>query len=533
MSHNVISRRTPAGTIHVVDPSPFNWLHVLENTMEAPVKADRNGRVIPALAAGLKWVDDCILEMRLRERLVFQDGQRLTSKSVKENFKELQRWPSPHSFGSWLNFHEETKIIIVDEHTVQLQFPYPDGLVPGKLRFFHIAASNFWRKIGFGYAKQGTGDGHWSMLDAPGPWGSGPFSLTDGHSSILSQTAIVKKNPFASAWLTLREDRSPYIVLQANQNYWNPIRSSKLERVIFRNDLSYDHALRVCTSTEGQVDLVTGVLPKDAEKVVRSPYTRLVNEKGNQVIAGIFNLFRRDVNFSDRKLRLAFNLAIDREEIVRKGFKGYADLVPALTPSWAADFPENLQPRQSNPARARQLLKNARWRQGRPVKLASTEKYQTIARLIASQLRTNLQIEAEVTIVQTDQELSFLKTIAEKKLVPNWDIFLTDATASFSEDTPFYVHREFFGSSGALRAGPKLVDFDQLYKRMVIQTDRKNRINRAKAIDQFIFEQAYALFLCIPQSLYAVNKQVHFTPYKTMLDLAETEVTEKHWSRRR
>jgi len=51
-------------------------------------------------------------------------------------------------------------------------------------------------------------------------------------------------------------------------------------------------------------------------------------------------------------------------------------------------------------------------------------------------------------------------------------------------------------------------------------------------IDKFVYDEALALFLCSPQALYAVNKEVDFTPYATTFDLAECEVGENHWSRR-
>jgi len=34
-------------------------------------------------------------------------------------------------------------------------------LALGKFRGFHIASSAFWRDWGFGYARVGTGEGHW------------------------------------------------------------------------------------------------------------------------------------------------------------------------------------------------------------------------------------------------------------------------------------------------------------------------------------------------------------------------------------
>jgi hypothetical protein len=47
-------------------------------------------------------------------------------------------------------------------------------------------------------------------------------------------------------------------------------------------------------------------------------------------------------------------------------------------------------------------------------------------------------------------------------------------------------------------------------------------------------DQAYFLFLYNPIKLYAVNKAVEFVPYfSTTLNLAETSVTDQHWSVRR
>ncbi len=52
-------------------------------------------------------------------------------------------------------------------------------------------------------------------------------------------------------------------------------------------------------------------------------------------------------------------------------------------------------------------------------------------------------------------------------------------------------------------------------------------------IDKFVYEEALALFLCAPQALYAVNKQVDFVAYRTTFELAECRVRSEHGSRRR
>jgi ABC-type transport system substrate-binding protein len=151
----------PVGTIQVVDPSPLNWLFITWNTMEEPIRVDQDGRVVHALAKDARWLDEHTLELKLRTGVRFQDGEPFTAHNIKQNFDEMQRWAAPHPPGTWLNFPPESVCEVVDEHTVRFRFPGPDGLALGKMRGFHIASSAFWREQGFGYAKFGSGEGHW------------------------------------------------------------------------------------------------------------------------------------------------------------------------------------------------------------------------------------------------------------------------------------------------------------------------------------------------------------------------------------
>lgn len=151
----------PVGTIQVVDPSPLNWLFITWNTMEEPIRVDQDGRVVLALATDARWLDEHTLELTLRTGVRFQDGEPFTAHNIKQNFDEMQRWAAPHPPGTWLNFPPESVCEVADEHVVRFRFPGPDGLALGKMRGFHIASSAFWREQGFGYAKFGSGEGHW------------------------------------------------------------------------------------------------------------------------------------------------------------------------------------------------------------------------------------------------------------------------------------------------------------------------------------------------------------------------------------
>jgi ABC-type transport system substrate-binding protein len=161
MNYTDTRSRLPVGAIHVVDPSPLNWLFILFNTMEEPIRADHEGHITPSLATDARWLDDHTLELKLRRGVYFHNLQPFTAQNVQQNFTELQRWIAPHPPGTWLNHPNQTVLEIVDDYTVRFRFPKPEGLALGKMRAFHQANPLFWNQLGFGYVKLGTGEGHW------------------------------------------------------------------------------------------------------------------------------------------------------------------------------------------------------------------------------------------------------------------------------------------------------------------------------------------------------------------------------------
>lgn len=153
--------RTPVGTLHVVDPTPYNWLYITYNTVEELVRMDRGGSIRSAAMEGYHWVGDCTLEIKLRSGNRFQDGELLTAQSVKRSFDEQMRWAAPHPPGTVFNPLPGTTCEIAGERAVRFRLPAPDGLLLGKLRPTHIMSTRFWDELGFGYTRNGSGEGHW------------------------------------------------------------------------------------------------------------------------------------------------------------------------------------------------------------------------------------------------------------------------------------------------------------------------------------------------------------------------------------
>lgn len=152
----------PVGSINVVDPSPLNWLYITYNTVEELVRATPDGTIEPAAMEDYRWLDGgYTLEVNVREGNRFPDGEPLTAHSVKRAFDEVMLWASPHPPGTQFNFAAGTTLEVTGEHSVRFHFPEPDGQALGKLRAMHVMSTAFWEGPGFGYERQGSGEGHW------------------------------------------------------------------------------------------------------------------------------------------------------------------------------------------------------------------------------------------------------------------------------------------------------------------------------------------------------------------------------------
>ena len=59
------------------------------------------------------------------------------------------------------------------------------------------------------------------MIDAPGPWGTGPYTLVEGFSSLENEIGLIQAEPLVCVWLDRGTPRSERVVLEANRDHWN------------------------------------------------------------------------------------------------------------------------------------------------------------------------------------------------------------------------------------------------------------------------------------------------------------------------
>jgi peptide/nickel transport system substrate-binding protein len=319
------------------------------------------------------------------------------------------------------------------------------------------------------------------------------------------------------------------VVLEANTDHWNTERGPRLERVVFRNDISPDEALDLVCNTEGEVDIVTEVSPADAEKVENSEYARLVTTDAMRMLAGVIN--RDSEPFGDARARKALNLSVDRDKLIQEGLKGYAYPLAGLIPHYAAGYSSDREPYPHDPNEAKKLLSEAGYPEGRALTLAAPADLEGIANLLAEDFRSSLDIEVEVILIPAEDLLAAQHALVEKVMDLPFDV-LVHAWFDLTSDAPAaFLHSWFYHSMGAFRAGPSIPEFEELMERYVVQTDPQKLNELDAEMDQLAYEEALSVFLCAPQALYAVNRHVNFVGHATTFEVAETEVGEEHWSR--
>ncbi len=369
------------------------------------------------------------------------------------------------------------------------------------------------------------------MIDAPGPWGSGPFTLIEGYSSLENEVAMIDDRPLAGVWLDTNQPRTDRLVLEANTDHWNKERGPRLERVVFRNDVPYGKALDLLCDTEGEIDIVTEVDPSDAERVQDSEHARLHALDAMRIVTGVINRFTDEVPLNDVRARMALNLAVDRDRLVREGFGGYAHALSGLTPPYAGGF-SGAEPYPHDQDEAKRLMGEAGWPADRPLRLAATTDVEPVANMLVEDFRGSLGIEVELTVIPDEDLLVAQHALVEKVMPLPFDVLVHAWIDLNSDAPPAFIHGAYLAADGPFRAGPPIGEFEDLMGAFATEIDVGRQAELATEIDRYVYDEALSVFLVAPQALYAVNRHVDFVGYATTFELAETGVTDDHWSRR-
>jgi peptide/nickel transport system substrate-binding protein len=278
--------------------------------------------IVPQLAASYQWSpDNKALTIKLRDGVVFHDGEKMDAAAVKFSLERHKTMPGSNRRGELAPL---ASVDVVDPLTVRLNLSAPFSPLLAQLadRAGMIVSPK---------AAQAEGDKFGAK-----PVCAGPFRFVE----------------------RVAQDR---IVLERFPNYWNKA-DVHFERIIYLP--IPDSTVRLANLRSGQLDFIERLAPSDVAQVkgdARFKLTKIteIGYQGITINVGKSDLAQKNPLGRDARVREAFELALDRDGIVQVVMDGEAD--PGN--QWVADtntfYAKNVPMAKRNVERAKALLKEA------------------------------------------------------------------------------------------------------------------------------------------------------------------------------
>lgn len=291
---------------HTVDDGSERAIN--DNIYETLLTRTPDGEIVPWLASELPTqVDDTTWEFKLREGVTFHNGEPFNADSVVATITRMvglvERGETDQGFYGTLVGAEA-----VDEHTVRITTDGPDGVLPARMCWLKQIAA--------------------SAADTPDlsedSNGTGPYTLDSANQGVD-------------------------VVIVRNEDYWGE--RGSIERATY--EFSDDGATRLAGLKSGRYQLITNLAPQDVEQA-----PAYVSRPGQE--HPVLILDADEGITADPNVRLALNLAVDRDAIAENTFGGFAtvDAGQLLSP-WILGYNESLQPFAYDPDEAKRLLEEA------------------------------------------------------------------------------------------------------------------------------------------------------------------------------
>jgi peptide/nickel transport system substrate-binding protein len=497
----------PRGEIRVVE----SWrpdINVLgHNVLQSLfVYALDKNELAPSLGVSREWIDDRTLEVRLRQGVLFHNGEPFDAQAVKFNL-EYQRQHNPGR-GVQVYMKNLKEIQIMDTHTIRMILNQPDALVLDKIVIgptagWVIGPPRYMEQVG------------WKEF-LKRPIGTGPY-MVEGEVRDYGEVA----------------EGEVYATLVANRDYWNK-GYPKIGKITF---VQYSPKEALSALIEGRVDLVTSMIPKDTLKVAESPHSRVVKGRHDvRFTAGWLNLLSpHTLPLRNMRVREALNYAVNKKELMRYAFKGNAVKMRGLLTEKSGVDLSDTEAYEWNVPRARELLKKAGYEEGFKMKLFYQEKDYLIAQLL-QRFYSLLKIEVEITAVDWEWFVRhvFYPNTRDGYSWENedWWIILTSEPSYLPEN--MYGQLEWVFHSGApwQHSPDWLIEpLDRMYQEVLATRDRDKRFEIYKRANEYIADQAFWVFTMAVLGIYGVNEELEFVPQVSQyLYLDHSSLTENHWS---
>jgi len=291
----------------------------------------KTGKVGPSLAVSWKNVDDTTWEVKLRKGVKFHDGTPFGAKDVKATFDRVL---NPENKLTARGNHAKIKSIeVVDDLTARFKTDGPYPLFVERLTAQVMQSEKVIKE-----------KGHEWMQDSP--VGTGPYKLVK--------------------WQKKQEH-----LLVRNEDYWGPKPAFKYVRV----RIIPEQATQIAELISGGVDIIKAVPPDQMDVINKSGQARTTTSPIlRTAMIQLDQAGRSGANpFQDRRVRLAANLAVDIDGIIKHVLNGLGDRVATTVNPMAFGFDPGLKPYKQDLAQAKKLLAEAGFPNGLEVGFMRTQ----------------------------------------------------------------------------------------------------------------------------------------------------------------
>jgi peptide/nickel transport system substrate-binding protein len=285
------------------------------------------------------------------------------------------------------------------------------------------------------------------------------------------------------------------LALEANDQYWR--KKPSIKRVVIKG--VPDRTTRLAMLKTGEADIGYLMIGVEGETVRADPKLRLVHVISSAAWWLDFpeQWGKAKSPWQDRRVRLAANLALDRQAVNQAERLGYSRVTGSIIPS-VMDFALRLDPYPYDPALARRLLAEAGYPNGFDAgDLTPVPPFTTFAESVGGYLSA-VGIR---TRVRNMERATFFEAWRAKKLTG----IIMGASAGLGNAA---ARLEAFVISSGTYAYGGYADIDELFRQQAQERDRRKREAMLHQIQRLMHERVIHAPIFEPASLHGVGPRV-------------------------
>lgn len=430
-------------------------LHMLEPLL----RRQSDLQLHPFLAEEFTYVDDLTLHLRLREGVLFHNGDPLT---VEDVVFTMQRVIGPDSESDHNTFMSSVASAeALDDRTVEIKTSQPDSRLLGRLALIGIVPKRVVEEVG-----PEAFDGS--------PVGTGPYRFVD--------------------W-----QRGDRVTFEAFPEYWQG--PAGIARVVFQSIV--EDATRVAELQTDQADIAINIPTQLVPEIENSDNAVIKTVDSLRTIFCFLNTHQPP--FDDLRMRQAVNFAVDKQLIVDGVLDGYGRVVSQLAgPEVLGHAPDLEGSFAYDPERAKSLIAEAGFADGVEVNLFYPPgrylKGDEVVQNLVDQLG-EVGIQVNVTPLEFQVYLDrYMNNLSPELHIGMWSN--ANDTLEVDYNLEINVHSKY---RGVYWGGP---DVDQAIDDAIQTIDRDARLEKYQAISRRMVEEAVWLFLYNQVDIYGVSSQL-------------------------